>query len=306
MDRDPEVGGNIRAYNPRGSLPKDLDHDIWSWKAPNDAFSGGDDEKPRGMKDVMRSSVLLAACRPDESAGEDIVADDKWGGLFTAALIPAMKSRPGHTYHSLFASLKVKGQHPCCVGINQFRTLFSIVHNEGFLITKEVDRYYVLAGSIHGVEIGFTTFRVQGGAETSDELCPENVEAGRSLLKPSSAITDSIRATIKQGHHREDLFNFYLTHMPPVGHQLPMRHNGQPIVRFVMKQLKQDPWYGIWKPASNAQDVMSTPASDVSLAGEAKINNADVYGFQLVNNGPESLYLYVLYFDTDTYCVQVE
>src|SRR5262245_873789 len=124
MDRDPEEGVGIRSYNPHKPLHKDLDKDIWSWKAPEDAFHNGDDEVPKfsaftGLKEAMGSSILLAACQPGERAHENRGDDGQYRGSFTSSLIQAMNSSPQTTYYELIANLKLKvdSQHPCCIGL---------------------------------------------------------------------------------------------------------------------------------------------------------------------------------------------
>jgi hypothetical protein len=72
-----------------------------------------------------------------------------------------------------------------------------------------------------------------------------------------------------------------------------------------MRKLKANPFFHNWEVDPDVPDLNSTPSSDPSLSGEATIINSEVYGFQLVNNGPKPLYLYVFYFDLETKSIRV-
>jgi hypothetical protein len=262
------------------------------------------------MHDAMQSSVLLAACRPHESAREDTI-DGARRGLFTAALIPEMRSDNHATYHDLIASLRLEHQNPCCVGAYQHRRLFSKVLDNRFAVIKESEEYHITAGWIHGVEVGTTSFKLETEIGTSHAdlvLYPETVYAGRCSFKSSTFLgttTTLPKVVMTSNRCADDLFDFYLHHNPKEDHAFPTRlETGQPLVTLAMKKLELDPLYNVYKPSSDVIFSQSSGSDSLHMA-DAEVNSSDVYGFQLENNGPIPLFLYVFYFDPATHSIKV-
>lgn len=155
----------------------------------------------------MASHVLLAACRPNETAFEDPSAKDAPGGLFTTALINCLRSSSLHdtSYVRLFdmLDLRHKEQHPQCEGVNRNRLLFSVnTLRDGkttFKISKKGSKLYVSAGSIHGIVVG-TEFSVRTSTQTL-VLKADKVGAFATVLEGShNSITDA-EAIVSHWHY---------------------------------------------------------------------------------------------------------
>ncbi|KAF8433706.1 caspase domain-containing protein [Boletus edulis BED1] len=156
---------------------------------------------------AMESHVLLAACRPDESALEDPSRKDAPGGLFTSALIESMRHSSLHdtSYAKLFEmlDLKNKRQHPQCEGMNKDRLLFSVnTLRDGktkFKVFQKKNKLYVSAGSIHGVVVG-TEFSVRSSTQTL-VLKAKEVGAFETMLEKGHHDITNAEATVSHWHH---------------------------------------------------------------------------------------------------------
>ncbi|KZT70667.1 hypothetical protein DAEQUDRAFT_764535 [Daedalea quercina L-15889] len=180
-----ELGKDVRRY----TLPATLDEELMSLSADTeDGSRGATQVISSGFSyPTMRSHVLLAACREDEKARENIVHDggtEVARGMFTYHLLAYLRrayeeahAPPQITYARLMEALldpeNIKlcgasfiGQNPLCEGKNRDRLLFSTseVAGEATSFPLRYDNrtrtLYVVGGHANGVVEG-TEFTVQ-------------------------------------------------------------------------------------------------------------------------------------------------
>lgn len=177
--------------NPRPLHP-DTDSAIWSssiWTG--DAARGAKQKIPPGFRyEAMSSHILLAACRQEEQAFEDLGSAHS-AGLFTSILLKKLQNvaKDCTTYRGLFEQVNAAMveyfdgdtdiQHPQCEGNNKDRVFLDGKSVDGDIKTFDlVDRsdgtYRIDAGSVLGVARG-TEFIVE-------------VRAGESLARKKLGI----------------------------------------------------------------------------------------------------------------------
>ncbi|TFY61508.1 hypothetical protein EVJ58_g4466, partial [Rhodofomes roseus] len=207
-------------------LPATLDEDIRTWC---------DDVKPTGrgaelwtptgfLWPAMRSHILLAACRLDETAIENrVTLSSKESitvtrGLFTLHLLTFL--REAHTDQKLLAQLtyadlpgrlekespdtaKLYGralldkQHPVCEGQNRDRLLFSLTRGgpgePSYAVVRSGGKIWVEAGSSVGIRKG-TRFAVN--TATGADGAPR--KGGVTVLQADDVQSDLCRCTVMQ------------------------------------------------------------------------------------------------------------
>ena len=150
---------------------------------------------PVGFKhEHMSSHVLLAACRQEQSAWEDMSADGQPCGFFTNNLIIHLNQVDLNrcTYAYLLNLLPEQiDQHPQCEGKNKDRILFNAKAAGGnpraFGVTTAKDgKIIVKAGSMCGVVVG-TEFAVQ-----DPEAAPSTRKDIGILVAASVSMDESI------------------------------------------------------------------------------------------------------------------
>ncbi|ETW77198.1 hypothetical protein HETIRDRAFT_429511 [Heterobasidion irregulare TC 32-1] len=176
--RDP-AAGNVRAIRNPAPILNKIDSDIL---ASTSQSSQG------GFRTAISSYVLLAACRQEESAREDL--GSPCHGIFTASLHRALTESYGQriTYAKLMARVVslCTGQIPQYEGaFNRF--LLTLKHEnviEYDVTVSEDGKYTINAGRIHGVTKG-TEFAVRPKGEPSVALLADKVGATLSTLVTS-------------------------------------------------------------------------------------------------------------------------
>jgi len=170
ISRTDEMGA--RTVPSTSLLPEDLDKDIWMWSLPRTTI-------PAAFLDpTMSSHVLLAACRSDEVAFEDLSAGNRVRGAFTRNLLNILyreRDLTRITYSALIDMLPpLERQHPQCNGKNRGRALFGeAVADKTFIkLLSHGGKYRAEAGEIHGVVKG-TLFSIHAFGDitsTSSEI----------------------------------------------------------------------------------------------------------------------------------------
>lgn len=203
-------------------LPEELDKAIWMWGLPPIVAPN----LPTGFLDkTMSSHILLAACRHDEKAYEDPMAE-VIRGAFTHCLVGLLyqEDLTRITYSELFDLLpRLELQHPQCHGKNRGRTLFngaSGARPTTFGLSAHGDAYRTNVGSIHGVIKG-TVFAIHTqGTIASDEtelgiLEADYVDAFTCILRRRSGdkyftIPSGARALVLNWRQDQSLLKVFL------------------------------------------------------------------------------------------------
>ncbi|ETW80067.1 hypothetical protein HETIRDRAFT_477650 [Heterobasidion irregulare TC 32-1] len=218
-------------------LHPDTDSAIWSsgiWTG--DAARGFNQKIPSGFRyEAMSSHILLAACRQEEQAFEDLGSAHSVG-LFTSILLKKLQNvaKDCTTYRGLFDQVNAAMveyfdkdtdiQHPQCEGNNKDRVFLDGKSVDGDIKTFNlVDRsggtYRIDAGSVLGVAPGSEFIvEVRAGESLARKklgiLVAQEVSALSSVLSRRSGdlhfdIPTSATAFFSNFAHRDSILNVF-------------------------------------------------------------------------------------------------
>ncbi|KAJ6550824.1 caspase domain-containing protein [Mycena vulgaris] len=199
LSRDGPKGRSGGSYS--RPVPLELDSHLWEGKSDMAASY-------RTWSPTADTHVLMAACRDDETALEEIYDDRSYRGRFTESLITWLR-RPeleNTTYKELFNRIPSwTTQHPICGGINKDRLIFNGNYPKTSRRTLELTpntkfdpkdpsillSYRVDMGAVEGVVPG-TEFVVENGKDIVCTLIAHSVSINRTILIPQNNLSTTI------------------------------------------------------------------------------------------------------------------